>query len=48
LERHRDEIDRMLAFTRIGDYPRYQALVRSWGTSFDAEFAVWLENVAGK
>jgi microbial collagenase len=48
LERHRDEIDRMLAFTRVGDYPRYQALVRSWGTSFDAEFAVWLENVAVK
>nr|WP_315484226.1 collagenase [uncultured Undibacterium sp.] len=45
LERHCDEIDRMLSFTRVGDYPRYQALVRSWGTSFDAEFAVWLEEI---
>lgn len=45
LERHRYEIDRMLAFTRVGDYPRYQALVKSWGVSFDAEFAVWLEEI---
>nr|WP_315466946.1 collagenase [uncultured Undibacterium sp.] len=48
LENHRDEIDRMLAFTRVGDYPRYQALVRSWGTSFDAEFADWLDSLASK
>lgn len=44
-ERHRNEVDRMLSFTRVGDYPRYQALVKSWGTSFDAEFAVWLEEI---
>lgn len=45
LERHRNEIDRMLSFTRVGDYPRYQALVRGWGTSFDAEFVAWLEEI---
>jgi hypothetical protein len=48
LERHRDEIDRMLAFTRVGDYPRYQALVKSWATSLDSEFEVWLEVIGRK
>ena len=46
LERHRNEIDHMLGFTRVGDYPRYQALVRGWDTSFDAEFQLWLEGLA--
>ncbi len=32
-------------FTRVGDYPRYQALAKAWGTSFDAEFALWLKNL---
>lgn len=45
LERHREEIDRILGFTRVGDYPRYQALVRSWGNTFDAEFTVWLDGL---
>lgn len=42
VERHRPKVEQMLAFTRVGDYPRYQALVRSWGSSLDAEFAQWL------
>lgn len=46
MERHRDQIETMLAFTRTGDFPRYQALVRSWGTSYDAEFAAWLVDVS--
>ncbi|MCH7345957.1 collagenase [Pelomonas sp. CA6] len=46
MERHRGEIDRMLAFTRVGDYPRYQALVREWGTTMDAEFDNWLRALA--
>ncbi len=46
LERQRPRIEQMLALTRAGDYPRYQALVRSWGSSMDEEFAVWLARLA--
>ncbi len=46
MERQRAKVEQMLAFTRAGDYPRYQALVRAWGTSMDAEFAQWLDALA--
>ena len=46
LEKQRAKIEQMLTLTRVGDYPRYQALVRSWGTSMDAEFAAWLGTLA--
>ncbi len=42
LEQQRPKVDQMLGFTRSGDYPRYQALLRSWGKSMDADFAGWL------
>ncbi|MBW8185639.1 collagenase [Shewanella nanhaiensis] len=42
MEQHRDKIEQMLTFTRKGDYPRYQALVRQWGTQMDDEFKDWL------
>jgi microbial collagenase len=45
MEQQRDKIDAMLKLTRNGDYPRYQALIRTWGTSLDADFALWLEKV---
>ena len=45
MEKQRPDIERMLVLTRAGDYPRYQALVRSWGTSMDKEFALWLEGL---
>lgn len=48
LERHRAQIEQMLAFTRAGDYPRYQALVRSWGTSLDGEFVEWIETIGAE
>lgn len=41
-EKHQDKLKQMLAFTRNGDYPRYQALVSSWGQSMDEDFADWL------
>lgn len=41
-EKHPDKLDQMLVFTRNGDYPRYQALVNSWGSAMDKDFAVWL------
>lgn len=46
LERHREQIEQMLVFTRTGDYPRYQALVRSWGTSLDEEFSDWIASLS--
>lgn len=46
MEKHRPEIDQMLVFTRTGDYPRYQSLVRSWGSSMDKEFAAWLDHLS--
>jgi hypothetical protein len=46
MEKHRDKIEQMVNFTRSGDFPRYQSLIRSWGSSMDAEFATWLVSVA--
>lgn len=46
MEHHRDKLETMLGFTRKGDYPRYQALVREWGTSMDEEFSLWLKKIA--
>ncbi|WP_206099511.1 collagenase [Rheinheimera riviphila] len=46
LEQQRPQVDRMLNLLRNGDYPRYQALVRSWGTSMDQEFSLWLKQQA--
>ena len=46
MENHRPEIDKMLSFTRVGDYPRYQAVVREWGAKYDGEFAEWLTKLA--
>jgi microbial collagenase len=41
LEQQRPKVDAMLKLVRAGDYPRYQALVRSWGTSMDQDFSQW-------
>jgi hypothetical protein len=46
LEQQRPKVDGMLKLLRNGDYPRYQALVRSWGTSMDQEFSQWLTQQA--
>ncbi|MCV2365679.1 collagenase [Paucibacter sp. DJ1R-11] len=46
LEQERPRLDHMLSFTRAGDYPRYQALVRSWGQDLDAAFSAWLGTLA--
>ncbi|WP_263536321.1 collagenase [Paucibacter sp. Y2R2-4] len=48
MERHRADIEQMLSLTRVGDYPRYQALVKQWGSSFDAEFAAWLTELLAR
>lgn len=48
MERHRADIEQMLSLTRVGDYPRYQALVKQWGSSFDAEFSAWLTELLAR
>ena len=46
MEQHRDQIELMLSLTRQGFYSRYQALVKQWGTQYDAEFSQWLSDRA--
>jgi hypothetical protein len=45
LEQQRPKVDEMLKLVRAGDYPRYQALVRSWGTSMDQDFSQWRQQL---
>lgn len=45
MEQQREKTEHILNFTRQGDYPRYQALVRSWGTSMDQDFQDWLSQL---
>lgn len=46
MEHQRARVEQMLTLTRRGDYPRYQALVREWGKDMDADFHLWLEDLA--
>lgn len=40
-EKHRDEVNLMLADTRKGDWTAYKARVNTWGSSYGAEFTSW-------
>ncbi len=46
IEQHPAKTSQLLQFWRAGDYPRYQALVKSWGTSLDAGFKQWLAHIS--
>ena len=46
IEQHPAKTSQLLQFWRAGDYPRYQALVKSWGTSLDAGFKQWLAQIS--
>ncbi len=46
IEQHPAKTAQLLQFWRAGDYPRYQALVKSWGTSLDAGFKQWLAQIS--
>lgn len=48
MENQRDKVEEMLFHVRRGDYPRYQKIVKQWGTSMDADFHRWLATVAIK
>jgi microbial collagenase len=45
MENHREEIEQMLTIIRSGQWQSYQQLIRQWGTSFDGEFSVWLQQL---
>lgn len=42
-ERHRADIDSVVAKFRVGDYNAYQAHMQNIGTKYDAEFASWVQ-----
>lgn len=45
MEQQRSKIDNMLAYVREGDWQGYQNLIKSWGTSLDKDFALWLDEL---
>ena len=42
-EKHRSDMDAMVAKFRAGDYNGYQTLVNNIGTRYDTEFANWVQ-----
>lgn len=47
-ERHYDEINTMLAHTRVGDWIAYKAKTEQWKSSYESEFVQWCDDlVAG-
>ncbi|MQA20565.1 M9 family metallopeptidase [Rugamonas rivuli] len=44
MERHRADVDAVLGMFRIGDYSGYQSFMARIGTSYDAEFADWVNS----
>lgn len=49
-ERHRSDVDAIVAKFRVGDYAGYQTYMNNIGTKYDAEFATWVQSatVAGE
>ncbi len=45
MEQHRELIDEMLVHVRSGNWQGYQQLIKTWGTSLDAEFSQWLQSL---
>ncbi len=43
IERHRNDVDAVLAKFRVGDYDGYQNYMNYIGTRYDAEFAAWVK-----
>lgn len=48
MENHREQIDNMLHYTRVGNWQGYQTLIKSWGDRYDAEFSQWLVSLNPK
>ncbi|WP_372769926.1 collagenase [Pseudoalteromonas sp.] len=45
-ERHRDELNQMLAATRSGDWAAYKARINTWATNYGNEFTQWTQELA--
>ncbi|WP_035372912.1 M9 family metallopeptidase [Pseudoduganella violaceinigra] len=43
MERHRGDVDQILAKFRVGDYSRYNDFMRDIGTRYDNEFTAWAD-----
>lgn len=43
VERHRSDVDQVLAKFRVGDYARYNDFMRDIGTRYDSEFTAWAD-----
>lgn len=43
MERHRGDVENVLARFRTGDYSRYQDFMRQIGSGYDSEFAAWAD-----
>ncbi|HYD79190.1 MAG TPA: collagenase [Paucimonas sp.] len=43
VERHRSDVDAVLARFRVGDYAGYQTYMNNIGTRYDTEFANWVQ-----
>ncbi|MBY0574439.1 MAG: M9 family metallopeptidase [Undibacterium sp.] len=43
-EKHRSDIDTMIAKFRVGDYDGYSAMMASIGSKYDTEFATWVQS----
>jgi len=48
MENHRDKVEQSLVLSRQGDWTGYQNLMRSWSTSMDQQWFIWLESLAKK
>lgn len=44
-EKHRDEVNLMLADTRKGDWTAYKARVNTWASNYGAEFTTWTQSL---
>lgn len=45
-ERHRADVDAVLAKFRVGDYDGYQTYMNGIGTRYDSEFATWVQSAS--
>ena len=45
-ERHRDELNLMLASTRTGDWAGYKARINTWAANYANEFTQWTQDLA--
>lgn len=45
MENHRDKIEQSLILSRQGNWAEYQTLIRTWSTSMDQQWFIWLDKL---